>query len=431
MEYFLIRGGKRLSGSVPLSGSKNLASKLMIASLLTSEVCELRNVPDIGENQLAERLVELAGARVERSGQTIQVWADSVTQSDVQAAPKNRLPVLVVAPLLFRLGRATVPEPGGDRIGSRPINFHTDILRRLGAQVRAESGLYHVTADRLHGAELALPYPSVGATETALLASVWADGQSVIRGAAVEPEVLELIKYLQAMGAHIAHTGEREFTVHGVRTFHGAIQRVIPDRIEAVSYVCLALATGGSIELTKATGVDIDTFSTFVDNIGGRREKGKDTLKFWVNQPLRAGQVVTGVHPGFMTDWQQPTTVMLLTAHGHSTVKETVHERRFGYIDELNRMGAAIRVESVASQPQRNHFELHATTQIAHINGPRQLHGQALTMPDLRAGMAYISAALVASGQSSVFGIDQVDRGYDRIIEKLHSLGAEIERREK
>lgn len=429
MEYFHILGGKKLAGSIPLAGSKNLASKLMIASLLTADTCELTNVPDIGENQLAQQLVKLTGGTVERSGTSLSVSGASVSRSDVRDAPRNRLPVLVIAPLLLRLGEAIVPQPGGDKIGTRPINFHTDILTTLGASVRSANGLYHVTADRLLGAELPLPYPSVGATETALLATVWAQGESVIRGAAIEPEVLELIGYLKAMGASIRKTGEREFTIQGVRDFHGASQRVIPDRIEAVSYVSLALATGGSLELTETDGVDISTFSTFVESIGAQRQESSDHMKFWIDQPLTAGHVVTGVHPGFMTDWQQPTTVMLLTASGHSTVQETVHERRFGYIDELNKMGAAIRIEQQPAASAEADARLFATTEIAHVDGPAQLIGRTLTMPDLRAGLAYISAALVAQGQSKIYGVEQVDRGYDSIVEKLQSLGAEIERR--
>ncbi|MBI4185771.1 UDP-N-acetylglucosamine 1-carboxyvinyltransferase [Candidatus Berkelbacteria bacterium] len=427
MSYFTITGGQPLHGSLTLAGSKNLASKLMIASLLTKETCTLYNVPDIGENQLAAALLHLTGARVQRAGTTVTVDPTNVTSADLRTGPKNRLPILLIPPLLFRTGKAVVPEPGGDQIGARPVNFHVKILEQFGARVHYESGTYHARAKQLTGTNLTLPFPSVGATETALLAAVWAKGSSIIAGAAIEPEVLELVSFLTALGGSIVRH-DRLFSVTGVADFHGASQTVIPDRIEAASYAALALATRGSVLLHNANPDHLSTYITFVESIGGAVDIEGGGLRFSYRQPLQAAHIVTGVHPGFMTDWQQPTAVMLLTAQGESSIHETVHEQRFGYVDQLNSLGASIRVERTSHSVGVPAFVLHPITLIAHIPGSTQLVGGRLTMPDLRAGMAYIIAALVARGQSTVYGVDQVDRGYERIDQKLLALGAQITR---
>lgn len=428
MEYFSIKGGKRLEGTVSLAGSKNLASKLMIASLLSSEPCTITNVPEIGENQLAMDLVQLTGASATRDGTTVTINAPTITQTDLSDGPSNRLPILIISPLLFRTGEAIVPEPGGDKIGRRPVNFHVDLLTQFGAAVHVADGLYHATANRLVGTTIDLPYPSVGATETALMCAVWAEGESSIAGAAIEPEVQELVGYLNAMGADIS-LNDRTYTVQGVQSFHAASQRVIPDRLEAVSYATLAVATHGSVLLEHAKAEHLTAFMRMMEQAGAGVEQLEDGIRFSYQEPLKAVTITTGVHPGFMSDWQQPTAVMLLTAEGESAIHETVYEHRFGYVDQLISMGASIRVEAAASNLGLPPFELHEETQIAYLLGPAKLQGTTLTMPDLRAGMAYIIAALVAEGQSTVYGIEQVDRGYEQIVEKLQALGAEIERK--
>lgn len=428
MPSFVIEGGRPLEGEISLAGSKNLASKLLIASLLTDEPCTLQNVPNIGENHLAEQLVSLAGARVTREGTTLTVHTPTITTTELLAAPRNRLPVLVIAPLLFRAGTVTVPEPGGDRIGARPINFHLDLLSSLGARVSPVEGGYRVEADQLSGTRLELPYPSVGATETALLATVWAAGVSTISNAALEPEVMELVRYLRSLGASIEQQGDREFLVTGRQTFHGATQRVLPDRIEAASYAALALASAGDVIVREARLAQLDTFLSFVSDIDGGYEIIGDDIRFWKKGPLRATDVTTGVHPGFMTDWQQPSAIALLTANGKSTIHETVHEQRFGYVEQLRKMGAKIDIEFVEGSAADRHI-IHERTQRAIIHGPAELHGAELTMPDLRAGMAYVIAALIASGTSTLYGIEQVDRGYEQLELKLRPLGAQIERR--
>ncbi|MBI4032453.1 UDP-N-acetylglucosamine 1-carboxyvinyltransferase [Candidatus Berkelbacteria bacterium] len=416
-----------MAGEVTLSGAKNLASKLMLATLLTEEECILENVPEIGESDIALAMVARAGGHVERTGTTVRIRNHSISESDLSTVPRNRLSILAIGPLLFRTGRAIVPVPGGDQIGKRPVDFHLTALRQFGATITEEGGLYVAEALELTGTAVTLPYPSVGATETVLLCGAWANGTTTLTNAAIEPEVSELVHFLRELGVTIDSPSERTFVIQGTHSFKGATQRVIPDRLEAISYAAAALATRGDVRMHGAMPEHLNTYQTFVNDIGGSFEILGDALRVSAHGPLRPTVVRTDVYPGFATDWQQPSAVALLTAAGESVIHETVMDNRFGYCDDLIRMGAQISVSTncVGTPCRFNGQSAH----VARISGPTQLTASQITIPDIRAGMAHLIAALIAHGESTLIGLEHLDRGYgQQLEEKLRALGATIRR---
>ncbi|MBI4022947.1 UDP-N-acetylglucosamine 1-carboxyvinyltransferase [Candidatus Berkelbacteria bacterium] len=425
---YVIEGGQPLVGSVRLSGAKNLANKLMIASLLASKPCTLQNVPEIGEIDIVSGIIQATGAHIERRAETLTIDPQSLNQFDLRQVTSNRIPILAAGPLLRKTGRAILPAPGGDRIGLRPIDFHLDALTKLGAHVEQQGRFYVLRADRLRGAMIQLPFPSVGATENVLLAATTAEGVTELRNGAIEPEILELVRFLCALGARIERT-ERTYVITGTRELGGADWTVMPDRIEAVSYIALALATRGEILIEQAGLAAIDAYRPFLDEIGANYElQGSDLRIRGNHRQLRATTITTGVHPGFLSDWQQPSAVVLVTATGDSTIHETVFEDRFGYVRDFRHMGAMIEVTSGCS-PVPCRFDGKGHAHVATIHGPSQLHGTELELLDIRAGMAHLIAALAAQGTSVLHGIHHLDRGYGTgLQEKLTRLGASITR---
>lgn len=424
-------GGKPLSGSVEVAGAKNGASKMIIASLLTDEEVVLKNVPRQRETAITEEIVTTVGATVVwESEHVLRLRTPSVTSASVRAlSEKNRISVLAIAPLLHRAGEAFVPPVGGDKIGARPVNFHVDALTKMGANIEATPDGYHATiSGRLQGALIELPYPSVGATETALLAGVLAQGRTVIRNAAGEPEIKELIMMLQCMGAIIQINSGRTIEIIGVEKLGGCTMSVMPDRIEAASYGSLALGTGGEIFVKGAQHEHLLTFLNAVRKVGGSFEVQSDGILFRGAETLRGIELETDTHPGFMTDWQQPFLVALTQAQGTSVVHETVMEGRLGYTEALVRMGADITLSNNCLGELPCRFKEQNYRHSAIIKGKTVLKAADLVVPDIRAGLALVIAALVADGTSSFSGIHHLDRGYERLDEKLRGLGATIER---
>ena len=430
-DIFRVTGGTSLSGEVTLSGAKNAASKMMIASTLTDEVVRISNVPRQRESEITQEIIEAIGANV--------IWEDSNTlraqTSEVagtavrKLSRKNRISILALAPLLHRTGEAFVPSVGGDKIGPRPVNFHLLALEKMGAKIKETEEGYHATVKkRLKGALIEMPYPSVGATETAILAGVLADGRTTIRNAANEPEVLGLIMMLQKMGAIIQVNAGRSIEIIGVEKLHGTDVSVMPDRMEAASYASMALGTNGEIFVQGAQQVDMVTFLNAVRKIGGQYEVQPDGILFKGSDHLKGIELETDTHPGFMTDWQQPFVVVLTQAHGTSVVHETVYEERFGYTDALVDMGANITLFSNCLGEVTCRFKGQNYKHSAVINGPSKLKAATVEVPDIRAGLAFVVAALVAEGTSTLTGIHHLDRGYERLEEKLKGVGAKIER---
>ena len=430
-----IHGGKPLKGSVPVRGAKNLVPKAMVAALLGSKPSVIRNVPEIRDVEIVTGLLRLHGVIVEHNTDTGEIYMDpsgvkTANNAEIDAfAGDSRIPILFCGPLMHAVGAAFIPDLGGCKIGDRPIDYHLDVLRQFGAEVSKETtGTYIRAPHRLTGAKLELPYPSVGATEQVLLTAVKADGITELKGAAVEPEIHDLIHVLQKMGAIITVQTDRTIRIEGVAELSGYNHVALNDRNETASWASAALVTDGDIFVEGATQRDLTAFLNVYRKIGGEFEVDDEGIRFWRGgQNLNSLVLETDVHPGFMTDWQQPLAVALSQANGVSIVHETVYENRFGFTDALIRMGASIQLhrECLGSVPcrfgQRNF--LHSAV----ISGPTELQGTDFNIPDLRGGFSHVLAALAADGTSKATGIEVINRGYEKFFEKLEGLGADIE----
>jgi UDP-N-acetylglucosamine 1-carboxyvinyltransferase len=431
--YYVIEGGIPLKGEVRNSGAKNAATKLMVAALLTEDRCTIRNMPaGLGDVTITEEVLRSLGAEVtwpEESVTSVRAINLNNTVVPLALGRKNRLAVMTTGPLLHRAGHAVIPAPGGDRIGPRPINFHLDGLQRMGAVLDYRDGLYHLSADGLKGATIELPFPSVMATETLIIAATLAHGVTVIANAAIEPEIIDLIKFLQKMGAIIEQRVDRKIVVEGVQRLHGADHRVITDNNEAVSLAIAAYLTHGNVRVIGADQGALLTFLNTLYRVGLDFTVEDDAICFFGSDtPPRPIALETDVHPGFKTDWQQPFTLLLTQAQGMSVIHETIYEDRFGYTTDLNSMGAdtGLFTRCLGEIPCR--FRESDFFHSCVVRGPTPLHAATLKMPDIRAGAAYILAALCAHGSSTVYGIEHIERGYDHLDAKLRSLGARIER---
>ncbi|MDO8515962.1 MAG: UDP-N-acetylglucosamine 1-carboxyvinyltransferase [bacterium] len=425
----IIKGGRSLEGSITLAGAKNAATKMMLASLLTDEPCILYNFPDIGDTEITAELCKKIGSTIDLRHGTLTIHTPEIKESRVlQLSRRNRLPILALGPLLIRAGEAEVPILGGDKIGPRPVDLHIEALKALGAEIEVTPESYRASAPKgLHGAEIAFAFPSVGATENALLASVRAKGKTVLRNAAMEPEIIDLIKMLQKMGAIIELGSDRTIYIEGVSHLHGTTHTILPDRNEAVSFACLAIATNGRIFVHGASQDHLITFLNVIRRLGGEYEVAPEGIAFSRKGALKPVHIETGTHPGYMTDWQQPLTVLLTQAEGMSTIHETIYEDRFGYTEDLNRMGARI-------EPAHGcingicRFSGKTFNHSAKIYGSTPLSGTNMKIRDIRAGIAHVIAALVADGTSEIDGMEELDRGYEKIDERLRKLGADISR---
>ncbi len=425
-ETLLITGGQTLNGRVRLSGAKNAATKMMIASLLTDEPVTLHNCPRIGDVEIAAEICRQIGATVKIEGPTVRLHTPKINHNTVDhLSMGNRLPVLALSPLLHRAGSAKVPVVGGDQIGPRPVNFHLEALRQMGATITETTDGYEAQAQKLHGATITLPYPSVGATENIILAAVLAQGSTQISGSAIEPEVLDLIKMLQQMGAIIEFRANRTIIIEGVERLSGVEYTIMPDRLEAASFGLMAVATGGEIMVEGARQDDLITFLNTLRRLGGQFTIEETGIRFsGSGEPTHGIEVETDTHPGFATDWQQPLVVLLTQAHGLSVVHETVYEGRFGYTETLRQMGADIGVFSKCLGELPCRFKGQGQKHSAVIFGPTKLYATKINIPDIRAGMAQVLAALIAEGQSELSGTEHLRRGYEDFTEKLAAVGA-------
>ncbi|MFN8077063.1 MAG: UDP-N-acetylglucosamine 1-carboxyvinyltransferase [Kineosporiaceae bacterium] len=436
-DVLTVYGGTPLQGSITVRGAKNFVSKAMVAALLGEEPSRLRNVPRIRDVQVVTELLELHGVGVtsseEGEGELVldpsEVELAHVADIDAHAG-SSRIPILFCGPLLHRLGEAFIPDLGGCRIGDRPINYHLDVLRQFGAQVEKKPhGIALTAPQRLQGTKLSLPYPSVGTTEQVLLTAVRAEGVTELRNAAIEPEIMDLIAVLQKMGAIISVDTDRVITVEGVEKLGGYTHRALPDRIEAASWACAALATKGRIRVQGARQPEMMTFLNVFRKVGGVLEIDDDGITFGhPGGELNSLVLETDVHPGFMTDWQQPLVVALTQASGLSIVHETVYENRFGFTHALREMGAQIQLYRECLGGRACRFGSRNFKHSAVISGPSKLHGTDIEVPDLRGGFSHLIAALAAEGTSRVRGINLIDRGYEHFQDKLDALGANYDR---
>ena len=434
-----VEGGKPLRGYINVRGAKNLVPKAMVAALLGDTPSVISNVPHIRDVEVVSGLLRVHGATVDFDAKAGVLSIDpsaieTASSASINAhAGSSRIPILFCGPLLHRLGRATIPDLGGCHIGDRPVNFHLEILRRFGAKVDRTDGALHLTTNgrRLQGTTIDLPYPSVGATEQTLLTAVRAEGKTVLTGAAVEPEIIDLIDVLQKMGAIISVDTDRTITIEGVDALEGFNHRAIPDRIEAGSWACAALTTGGDITVLGARQTAMSAFLNVFRKVGGAFEVKEEGIRFYhPGGELHSMAMETNVHPGFMTDWQQPLVVALTQAKGLSIVHETVYENRLGFTNALNQMGANIQLYRECLTGAECRFGARNYYHSAVIAGPTPLHGSDIVVPDLRGGFSYLIAALAAEGISHVKGINLIYRGYADFMDKLYALDAQVQRLE-
>jgi UDP-N-acetylglucosamine 1-carboxyvinyltransferase len=406
-ELFRVEGGVPLRGEVQISGAKNAALKLLAAATLTGERCRFSNVPEIEDVRVMVETLRDLGVVVDHPAPNVY----EVASGDVdwlfvplEAAAKMRASFILLGPLLTRFGQVIMSNPGGDRIGRRPVNLHVDAMRALGAEVEYRNGYYFARAPgRLRGAEITFPNVTVMGTENAILAATLADGHTVIRPAAREPEVDDLIAMLQKMGAEVERTAPEVIEVEGRRRLRGADHCVIPDRIEAGTFVIAAAVTGGELDVVSQVGLQVACGRSTIEVRGAPLG----------SNAYRPCDVETAPYPGLATDLQPPTSVLLTQASGTSRIHETIFEDRLEWLGELARMGASLEVID-------SHHAI--------ISGPSRLHGTSVEIGDLRAGASLILAALAADGTTIIRGAHHVHRGYENIEGKFVGLGARIER---
>ncbi len=405
-------------------------SKHMVAAMLSDEPSTIGNVPEIGEVDITAAMLESIGYHVGRSDDEITIVAGNAVEPRVPEAftGLNRIPILMLGPLLHKAGEAFVPLVGGDPIGRRPVDFHVAALRALGAEVEVGPDGIMARAAKLHGARIDLPYPSVGATETALLSAVLAEGKTVVRGAATEPEVVELALFLQRMGAQIELSPDRRIIIEGVQRLRGASARLVGDRLEAFSYLVAGLITGGEVRVHGCPQDRLVTAITTLARMGARFDITDDWITASAPGGLRPAAVHTDTHPGFMTDWQQPLMVLFTQADGMSVLHETVFENRLVYVPALQKMGCEIEVFAACLGGPACRFHDTNAVHSAVIRGGSKLRGADVTLPDVRAGFSAVLAAAVADQPSSLRGIHHIERGYHRPFEQFTSLGLALRR---
>ena len=420
-EVFRIEGGRRLEGSVRISGAKNAALKLMAAATLTGERCRFTNVPEIEDVRVLAEVLTDIGVTVDHPEPNVFEVASGDAEwlfVPLEAAAKMRASFILLGPLLTRFGRVIISNPGGDRIGRRPVNLHVDAMRALGAEIEYRNGYYFAKAPgRLRGGRVTFPQITVMGTENAMLAAVLAVGHTVIEPAAQEPEIDDLIAFLQDMGAQVERTAPNRIEVEGRRRLRGAQHAVVSDRIEAGTFVVAAAVTHGRITVTDAPCDHLSALLGIMSDIGVSVSCTQNTIEVDATgadlNPLKGRDIETQPYPGLATDLQPPTCVLLTQTEGVSHVTETVFEDRLEWLGELRRMGAHVEIVD----------QHHAT-----IHGPTRLHGADVEIGDLRAGASLILAALAAEGVTTIHGAHHVHRGYEKIDRKFLELGARIER---
>lgn len=440
-DAYIIQGGYPLRGEVQLSGAKNVALKVIIASLLFKNKVHLANIPKIKDIEELLHLIRTLGGKAEfikKNTVVIDGSGINTHQVDFLHASKIRVSFMLFAPLLFKFGQALIPNPGGCRIGSRPIDRQIDLMKAFGITVSYchDDGYYHakLNKEKINGIVYQFDKSTHTGTELAILFGGIASGQTIINNASQEPEIDDLINFLNLGGAKIKRVG-RKIHVEGVRHFkQNQPYTIINDRNEAVTYAIFALATKGEVTVSKIEPPMIEVFIRKVEKAGGGVTIDDGRVRFFYKNTLRAIDVTTVPHPGFMTDWQAPWAVLMTQVHGTAIIHETVFENRFSYVEELKKLGAQIEY----FQPKVNHpdnlYQFNLTSvnklnpQAIKIYGETKLHNGVLNVFDLRAGANLLIAAMIASGESIVNGASIIDRGYEEIDKKLKLLGAKIEK---
>lgn len=414
MKKIIINGGRPLKGEVTISGAKNSVVALIPATILADEIVTLDGVPDISDVASLIDIMTLMGAKVERDGETLVIDPRGVQDMPMPFGKINslRASYYFYGSLLGRYGQATVGLPGGCDLGPRPIDLHLKAFEAMGAKMTMDGSSMNLSTNgkRLRGAVIYMDTVSVGATINTILAAVKAEGRTVIENAAREPEIIDVVTLLNNMGAHIRGAGTDIITIEGVDYLRGTRHQVIPDRIEAGTYIALAAAVGEGIQITNVLYEHLESFIAKLEEMGVRMTISEDSVFVEKQENLKAVQIKTSPYPGFATDLQQPLTPLLLTANGKGSIIDTIYQKRVNHVAELMRMGA--RIETVGDRIV--------------YQGPNQLTGAPVKATDLRAGAALVIAGLMAQGRTEITNIEFILRGYSHIIEKLQQLGADI-----
>lgn len=434
-----IKGGKPLQGHIKAAGAKNAMTKLLVASLLSDKKCTFYNVPNIGDVEITANLCREIGSEInwDKKAHTLEIVTRELNTSYVpqRYSGSNRIPILMIGALLGRTDEdIIVPTLGGDLLGLRPVDLHIHALQALGAKIEyrvmKKEGAYFAQAHQgLKGAVITLSYPSVGATENTILAAVRAKGTTLIKNAAIEPEIIDLILFLQKLGANIMVDADRTICIQQAHHFHEVEHTVMTDRNEVASYAMAAISTKGRVFIEGAEHLQMIAFLNKIRETGGGFHVKPNGIEFFYDQELRGGiHIETDVHPGFMTDWQQPFVVLLTQASGASVLHETVYENRFGYATILKEMGADVEFFTQCLGGKSCRFASSNHHHSLVVKGPSVLRAKEIAIPDLRAGFAYVMAALLAPEVSLISNVGFLDRGYEDLVEKLLALGADVTR---
>lgn len=423
MSKFVINGGGKLRGVIEVNGAKNDALVIFAASLLTDKLVSITNVPDIEDIKRLAEILEKIGVEVKNNSAKeyrIQAKEISNTLIDPEIAKRLRASILLTAPLLARKGTVSFPHPGGCVIGERPINLFLEGYSAMGAKVSYKEGIYTIKSPELQGTKFVFSNISVTGTEAMIMAAVLARGVTILKNCACEPEVVSLASFLTKSGAKIKGAGTPEITIEGVKKVNKGEHEIIPDRVEAGSLAILAAATGSNLTISRCNPEHLDSLWDVFRTVGIKVKINKDSVSILAPnnkkgkiKSVSSVSIKTREYPGFPTDLQAPFCVLLTQAEGQALVHETIYEGRLNWAEELKRMGADI----LNLDPHR-----------IEIRGPTKLRGRGIESPDIRAGMAYIIAALCAEGQSVINNIYQIDRGYEKIEERLQKIGADIRR---
>jgi len=412
LEKYIIEGGNRLEGTISISGSKNAALPILAATILNASISIIENCPDIHDVKMMFTILEELGAKVERTGNTVTVDTTNLSKTEIPAhlMREMRSSVIIAGALIGRFGTCTFTYPGGCEIGARPINMHIDAFKQLGVDIKEEHGYISCECGELKATDITLDFPSVGATENIMLASCLAEGTTYIRNVAREPEIKDLQDFLNGMGAKVKGAGSNTIVVTGVRKLHEVRHRVIADRIETGTYLCMVAATFGEADLINANPEHVSAVIHKLKRMGIKIKSGRNVINVEANHRILPTMIKTNPYPGFPTDMQSQMGGLLTIAKGTSIIVENIFENRFKYINELIRMGANINIEG----------------KTAVIQGVSKLYGAEVETKDLRGGAALVLAGLIAEGTTEVTGIHYLERGYEKLTEKLTIIGAKI-----
>ncbi|MDA3802319.1 MAG: UDP-N-acetylglucosamine 1-carboxyvinyltransferase [Patescibacteria group bacterium] len=417
MSKFIIKGNKKLKGEISVSGAKNNAQIMMPASILSSNEMILKNMPRIDGVEKSIELLKSLGAEIEDKGRTIKIKTEKLDKTDLdyKIADKFRTSVMFVGPLLARFKKVNFPHPGGCVIGAagRPIDLFLEGFRALGAEVEMGENFYHIKANKLKGCDFFFTTATVTGTQSMIMTATLAEGKTILRNCAMEPEVEALVKYLNKQGAKIKGAGSPTIIIEGIKKLSAGICQIIPDRIEAGSFALLAAASNSEIKINKCEPEHLLSLLAVFDKIGVNYERGNDYIFVKKSKKIIARDIKTHEYPGFSTDLQSPYIVLMTQAHGSCLIQENIYDRRLIWTDMLSQMGANI----VMCDPHR-----------VVVSGPSKLQAKKLISPDIRAGIALVIAALIAKGTTEIDNIYQIDRGYEKLDERLRSLGADIKR---